>query len=328
MMTDVKKTRIPEFDLFKGIAILLVVCGHIILENWANAIDNHSVYTWIYSFHMPLFFFISGYLIELTTKDLSICGGVKKKTLALFVPYIVWCFAIAPFINGEKLPSIRYIMANTDARYWFIYLLFLFSSIYYVGRRVFKNNYCCGGVFVGIIIFGVGFFLYPCDIFSRGLQFMPIYFFGVWARKTKLNEKEKIYKEPLLSLSLLAFIVCSLSYCHLDFGYLNKGCKFIASFALCFIALYYVNNHSINVDNKVVRALSYMGKNSIVIYLTHFFFWRVMPAPIFTLDMPQPFWALVISVVLALIIVGACLLIGKIAEKFKWFNRLVFGRGW
>lgn len=48
--------RIPEIDLFKGIAILLVVCGHVVLKNWPGALDTHPVYTWIYSFHMPFFF--------------------------------------------------------------------------------------------------------------------------------------------------------------------------------------------------------------------------------------------------------------------------------
>ena len=49
-MTETK--RILAFDLLKGVGILLVILGHIEIP--------HSLKTVIYSFHMPLFFFVSG----------------------------------------------------------------------------------------------------------------------------------------------------------------------------------------------------------------------------------------------------------------------------
>ena len=52
-MENLTKKRLNYLDYAKGIGILLVVLGHIY---------NNSVKLWIYSFHMPLFFIISGYL--------------------------------------------------------------------------------------------------------------------------------------------------------------------------------------------------------------------------------------------------------------------------
>ena len=46
--------RVDWIDLTKGIAIFLMVCGHIGLP---GALSN-----WIWSFHMPLFFLMSGLL--------------------------------------------------------------------------------------------------------------------------------------------------------------------------------------------------------------------------------------------------------------------------
>ena len=54
-MENLTKRRLNYLDYAKGIGILLVVLGHIY---------NNSVKLWIYSFHMPLFFIISGYLLE------------------------------------------------------------------------------------------------------------------------------------------------------------------------------------------------------------------------------------------------------------------------
>ena len=142
------KERIQELDLFKGIAILLVVCGHVILKNWPDALDTHPVYIWIYSFHMPLFFFISAFLIDYTFGTRSVLKGIWKKVLVLLVPYFVWCYIISPFIVKTELPSLVFIISNTDPRYWFVYLLFVFSAFYYIGQSV-KRGWkgVMGGVF-------------------------------------------------------------------------------------------------------------------------------------------------------------------------------------
>lgn len=44
----------PWIDVLKGIGIILVVIGHISLDNGMS--------NWIYTFHMPMFFALSGYL--------------------------------------------------------------------------------------------------------------------------------------------------------------------------------------------------------------------------------------------------------------------------
>lgn len=54
-MSNLIKKREQWADILKGIGAILVVIGHLVLYE-----GNAKVY--IYSFHMPLFFFISGYL--------------------------------------------------------------------------------------------------------------------------------------------------------------------------------------------------------------------------------------------------------------------------
>ena len=66
---------IPWIDVMKGIGICLVVTGHI----WGPA------HNYIFWFHMPLFFFISGYLYK---PDKSSINYFKKKARHLLVPYI------------------------------------------------------------------------------------------------------------------------------------------------------------------------------------------------------------------------------------------------
>ena len=54
-----------EVDLYRGILIILVVIGHIALQTNVPTSQLKNIYTTIgnviYSFHMPAFFFISGF---------------------------------------------------------------------------------------------------------------------------------------------------------------------------------------------------------------------------------------------------------------------------
>lgn len=72
--------RIEYIDFAKGIAILLVVVGHCY---WIK--EFQWLHLTIYSFHMPLFFIISGYF----AKELSIKDAVIKFSKSYLTPLIV-----------------------------------------------------------------------------------------------------------------------------------------------------------------------------------------------------------------------------------------------
>lgn len=61
----VGRMRIKYMDYTKGLAIILMIFGHTMTK-----IDN--LHLWIYSSHMPLFFIISGMLMQLN------CEKIKK----------------------------------------------------------------------------------------------------------------------------------------------------------------------------------------------------------------------------------------------------------
>ena len=84
--------REKYIDVAKGIGILLVVYGHVINS---GSLESLSVVSQvIYSFHMPLFFFVTGYLLGLRKYDggFSLSKQLKKVGLTLFLPYFVWSF--------------------------------------------------------------------------------------------------------------------------------------------------------------------------------------------------------------------------------------------
>ena len=97
--------RYDFIDIAKGFGILSVVWAHILLVGWTHKI--------IYAFHMPLFFFISGFLFN-KSKYPSFHSFISKRFKRLIIPYLIYSFvtwgvwALFRYVRGDEVKS--YIM--------------------------------------------------------------------------------------------------------------------------------------------------------------------------------------------------------------------------
>lgn len=120
-------TRLVHFDIAKAIAIILVVIGHYYPENapgWYLAL--HS---WIYTFHMPLFMFASGYIYLSFKKDEGYFTFIKKKFRRLFVPYIIVSMII---ISIKLLTQRNMYVENPVTPETYIQILYLPAAGYFL----------------------------------------------------------------------------------------------------------------------------------------------------------------------------------------------------
>lgn len=84
--------RLISFDIAKAICMILVVVGHYVpgySPTWY--VDVHDV---IYTFHMPLFMFASGYIYMATKRDIPYKDFLWKKVKRLMVPYLSVSFIV------------------------------------------------------------------------------------------------------------------------------------------------------------------------------------------------------------------------------------------
>src|SRR5438105_3842867 len=79
--------RYGFIDNAKAIGIVLVVLGH------SRGLPD-SLLRLIFSFHVPLFFFISGFLVKAGKLDASISSNTKKILRTLAIPYVLF-FSLA-----------------------------------------------------------------------------------------------------------------------------------------------------------------------------------------------------------------------------------------
>lgn len=86
-------------DALKGLAIILVVCGHAWRGTWAAGVFDHipvevffAVDDRIYAFHMPLFFVISGFFLISTLRRQDQGQFLKSRLMRLVWPLIIWSY--------------------------------------------------------------------------------------------------------------------------------------------------------------------------------------------------------------------------------------------
>lgn len=90
------KSRNEYIDIAKGIAIFLVVWGHVIKYTLPTGND---IYNLIYSFHMPVFFCISGYFANNTfLRESAIVFFLKK-----VIPFYFHSLFGEPYMHTTRI---------------------------------------------------------------------------------------------------------------------------------------------------------------------------------------------------------------------------------
>lgn len=254
------KTTNHKLLLLKVIGIILVVSGHL----WYNGgIDLFINWFPVYSFHMPLFVFVSGYFYSPENENGSLCKYIFKKFKCLIVPYFIWNLVygiittflldqniitygrkisletlfITPWIDGHQF------IFNLAA--WFALSLFLVQVLYVSIRKV------LGTVKIGNDIF------YFCLFLLLGIL-------GVGMANHNMNYG--LYLTVLKVLFLLPFY-------HLGYLYKNKIEKYdtlnnVAYFAVLFVVQFVILFLYPNVTYSIAWGTNFNQENILVPFIT------------------------------------------------------------
>ena len=258
-------------DLIKAFGIIFVVLGH---ANFAN----DYIKEWLYSFHMALFFFATGLTLKNSKFDTIY---ISKKIQALLVPFFIW----ALIYSGYSLKRLPYLLygsywsineANSLSSLWFLPTMFV-ALIYAQLILKIKNKAL---LFLGMVVFFLlGVFL---PHFSKGYVFgADVAFLGAFFILCGfLVEKNKIVavgKRVCCLLACLMFLVTFLFFVNpvneVDYVLMadrrlgNPAVFLIVALAGCFLS--YFAARSVESSSRIVKYFSYLGKNSLIIYLTH-----------------------------------------------------------
>ena len=271
------KERIAYIDIAKGAAMLLVIIGHC---NYAPM----ELMGFIYSFHMPLFFALSGFTFR-PEKYKSVKAVIADKLRTLVVPYLYLSWGLC-FVFLERMqPSglllrqfagiaVGYRLTDYFFSLWFLQVLFLAEPLLYLVLRLTRRHEGWR-LPAAAAVFAAGAFVLPrvrgtywsADLVPIALSFLIIGYL--------LRQAADRHARVLDSLWMLALAWGM----NAAFGYMNYAqvgrsdlyyCKL--GNPLCFfLAACGGVVGALALSRRIgrCRPLAFIGKNSLVYYAFH-----------------------------------------------------------
>lgn len=262
--------RLVEIDIYRGIAILLVILGHSFCEFPIDLKGEfNSFHLYISSFNMQMFFWISGLLFS--TKD-TWRLFITKKSKRLLLPWIVFVVlsivlrTVAGAFTHSQIGSIAHelILAVTTAKYyWFIYALFLMMLLSFSINNKYVLAFL-GGALLLISLFNLKL-SWNSLLIHRLIIFYP-WFIGGYLLKDYYLAIRRFINNNIRAFLILAVLVFFTITTLFFKGFLFDF-SLVVSLSLCFslwvMSLWLCSR----IQGETI--LSYFGKYSLQYYLNH-----------------------------------------------------------
>jgi len=276
--------RIGYIDAMRGFTMILVVYSHVC--TFCLGDSNMAFNDVFFLFRLPCFFFISGWLFNLTDPVWPI---IKKKFMVQIVPTLFFLFLLAP------PPDFFHQFGAFKGGYWFTFALFIYFLLY-IGSYLLFRRY--QGKKIDVIMFLVALVIsmsaYWYDInYSRlssmqtwqkdilGLlsfvtwRYYLFFFLGTLARKYYHHFLQLTSNVKLVAIVVIAFFVISKIPQSDIFirEYLRFAIGGILGMTMVFAAFRFLYTYSrLSSLSSQLSPLEFVGTRTLDIYLLHYFF--------------------------------------------------------
>ena len=260
------KERIKWVDVAKGWGIILVIYGHV---------ANDYLFFWLYSFHVPLFFFLSGYFFNPQKKPKEF---YKSKAKGLLLPYLtlgIPLFLVNLYFGFEPIEPLKgYLIQQRASTLWFIAALFMQFMIayllYQIKLHAFARWIIIGALsFTGITLWHNGILSLPWNI-DVSIVALPFFCLGHDIReaawfKTFLSTCSTY---PFICIFLVLSIIGTIVMRLIPFPYVDLCASQFSFEPLAYIVAMIGITATCLISNKwYSKSLEYIGKNSLVYFV-------------------------------------------------------------
>lgn len=301
-----EKDRLTYIDIAKGVGISMIVLAH------AHCIGGN----YFIAFAVPLFFIISGFLYN---KELSLLEYSRRKIVTLYLPFIL-CNLIWPIFVLCSRAHAGYPITNNLIYIFNILLMlkkdgFLFGATWFLGSLFFASiSYKIVDVFLKklkyknyfIVLIYILLAYVTCQFMSflstgtKRTLIMPLFFaIGVFI-KSNICYIRKINNKFIIIPSFLFFIIFEIYLTKIGmigYSYNANSINNLIAFVInalfsAYIIIYLSKIADNNINNKICKLFSYLGRNSLYILLWQFVFFEMLNAlflrvnniPLFLID--------------------------------------------
>lgn len=281
------KERDTAIDLCKGLAILLMVVGHVLPQ-------YNGFCVWIFTFHMPLFFFLAGMTFKPKPFLVQVSGSAKRLLLPFLTCMVCSILIHLLFGNSEwvrlrfeglffpdpfRYPILGFYPRGTASALWFLMALFwgriYLNGLYSGWQKAYLPVSLCITLMCGYI--GKYCFNLPLGMLIGGcaVGYMAM---GKWYSE----HIDRVDKVPqwvwLVFIPLWLFVARRYYFQMWNFDYQKRA--YIISVAVACMASMFIYRGAHQISQKTnprwYRWLQWCGENSFTILLGHFFAAEIM----------------------------------------------------
>lgn len=285
------KIRVEWIDILRGMMMFLVVLGH--------TLTHKGLVRYIFSFHMPIFFIISGMTFSFN-KEFHPVKYLKKKAIGLLVPYFSLNILVSGlwYLNGAirgsnktTLDLIKGIfISNVDSGFtmgsnttWFITCLFLTDIYFFALKRLCKRD----SILTAVVIGGAMAFYAAGGVKEKGggiwhwqvVFTAAVFYLAGYLFMKHIKEIQKAVVSHVPAVLLLAGLLLLLGYRFSEWNgrvsmvndsYKNIGLFYAAAFATSFaIILLVMLLSEMPAFLRLMRPITFVGRNTLTYIAFH-----------------------------------------------------------
>lgn len=331
------KRRNSYIDFIKGVAILLVLVGHAIQYCYGTeyfvqeTYFRNPIFKFIYTFHMPLFMAVSGYLLERTLKHRTEREVMQRRLRQLGIPILSFgalAFAIKCAVHPiyDIAGCIKELFHTCIGNLWFLWAL-LYNQLLLLFIRCISDKvwmYMLAGILI--------YFIPDNDYIPA--QYTFLYLFLIMGYMTSKYSLEKIYTKKnrlKLSASMLVLYIVAL--------YVRTQCtrtcnweilsnviptfnrQLIALFALGWIIPLLYGLYRTFSTRRIASFILMAGQNSLAIY----YFQTLIFILVSRICHLLPSYGVLGVLIGGIVITTECLLLAQWCKRHKATRLLILG---
>lgn len=352
--------RIEFIDAMRGFAMLLVVIWHIYGFSYNMGFGygvtegSPVTFSWFFGiFHMPLFFFISGFILYGAVQKWQgwrDCGRfLSRKARQLLLPTLV---IGASFVVLFGVDARGALCQDAKAGYWFTLMLLVYFCLFGVHHALFRQSLRLKAWQSNLLLVSFALFCFyfvqmgSCrrllgidayNLFSIAhLRHYLFFVLGYFARQHYSMLERLLDGRKSSAVVIASFFLTALPF-YAYGGNLLGGSKSLIYFTLSLLTIFFGiltifsffrrYEPSLSASTRLGRALQFIGRRTLDIYLLHYFFLPrhlSMVGDFFRAN-ANPTLEFALSVAISLIVVAFSLIVSATLRLSPFLAHHLFG---
>lgn len=324
--------------------MILVVYHHITF--WCLDNIEFGYNEFFIKFRMPTFFFISGWLFYKADRiwnKYTIHTLLKKKFMVQIIPSLFFMLLYMYFFSEPEYKS----SFESKYGYWFTLALFEFIVIY-IGIEALINKKQSNNNEIGVMLFmllltfialyyeqfrfdyNLGILRKILTLFSFSkFKYIFFFWFGTYVRKNFTIFIRLTDSKYMMAVCIIAYTMCVITRnCSTDivFVFISRMLSGIAGISIVF-TYFRKNEIHFSKNKRIGRALQYIGRRTLDIYLIHYFLlpYHLLYISTWLSEHSSKTIDMIIILIVSLWIISISLLLSNIIRLSPFLGHYLFG---